>query len=185
MVQPTYKPVPAGGIAAHGGQLGEASSSGSAIYVFDDVLAHVVRYSETDLQRELGGFLLGGLHQDRQVYVEVRAFLPALGAASRAASVTFTGDTWAEMARRAEADYPGELVLGWHHTHPRLGVFLSAYDLFIHRHFFSQPWQIALVVDPCQRQIGFFQWRGEQVVDCGFVVARRERRAATEIHITG
>jgi proteasome lid subunit RPN8/RPN11 len=185
MVQPTYKPVPAGGIAARGGQLGESCSGESSIYVYEDVLAQVVRYSETDLERELGGVLLGGLHEHRRVYVEVRAFVPALGAASQAASVTFTGDTWAEMARRSEADHPGELVLGWHHTHPRLGVFLSAHDLFIHRHFFSQPWQIALVVDPCQRQIGFFQWRGEQVVDCGFVVARRERTETAGIHFTG
>ena len=85
----------------------------------------------------------------------------------------FTHATWAAMTRRAEEDYPGELVVGWQHTHPGLGVFLSAYDLFIHRHFFSQPWQIALVVDPRARQCGFFQWLGGKVVDCGFVYVRR------------
>jgi len=77
------------------------------------------------------------------------------------------------MTRRAEADHPDEVVLGWQHTHPGMGVFLSAHDLFIHRHFFSQPWQIAMVVDPRSRQLAFFQWRGGDVVDCGFVYVQQ------------
>ncbi len=175
MIQPTDKPIPAGGAAAGARQIGTRHSDAPAIYVYDDVLADVVRHSESDLKRERGGFLLGGLHRDRQVYVEVRAFLPATGTVPRATSLRFKHDTWAAMTRRAEADYPDELVLGWQHTHPGLGVFLSAYDLFIHRHFFSQPWQIALVVDPCRRQFSFFQWRRGSVVDSGFVYVPRHR----------
>jgi proteasome lid subunit RPN8/RPN11 len=60
-------------------------------------------------------------------------------------------------------------VVGWHHTHPGFGVFLSGYDLFIHQHFFREPWQIALVIDPQRQELGFFQWRGDRVSDCGFV----------------
>jgi proteasome lid subunit RPN8/RPN11 len=173
MIQPTQKPIPSGNVAARAKRIGTLYSDAPAIYVYDDVLADVIRHSETDLKRELGGFLLGGLHHDGEVYVEVRAFLPATNTASRATSLTFTHRTWATMTRRTEADYPGELVLGWQHTHPGLSVFLSAYDMFIHRHFFSQPWQIALVVDPCSRQFSFFQWHGGEVVDCGFVYVRR------------
>ena len=73
------------------------------------------------------------------------------------------------MTRTVEDKYPDHHVLGWHHTHPDFGVFLSAYDLFIHRHFFPQPWQVALVVDPLRQELGFFQWRENEVVDCGFV----------------
>ena len=173
MTDSAHKPIPMGDVAAGARSMGTLYSDAPAIYIYDDVLAHVIRHSETDLKRELGGFLLGGLHHDREVYVEVRAFLPATDTASRATSLTFTHDTWAAMTRRAEADYPGELVLGWQHTHPGLGVFLSAYDMFIHRHFFSQPWQIAMVVDPRSRQFSFFQWHGGKVVDCGFVYVRR------------
>ena len=175
MIQPTYKPIPVDNVATGAKRMGTLYSDAPAIYVYDDVLSGVVRHSETDLKRELGGFLLGGLHHDQQVYVEVRAFLPATGTVSSATSLTFGHDTWAEMTRRAEADCPGELVVGWQHTHPGLGVFLSAHDVFIHRHFFSQPWQIALVVDPRSRQFSFFQWHRGSVVDCGFVYVRRDR----------
>lgn len=175
MIQPTHKPIPAPGNAAGLTQIGTLHPHAPAIYVHQNVLAHAVGYSETDLKRERGGFLLGGLHHDRQVYIEVRAFLPATATESRAMSLRFTHDTWAAMTRRAEADHPDELVLGWQHTHPGLGVFLSAYDLFIHRHFFSQPWQIALVVDPRARKFGFFQWHDGRVVDCGFVYVQLAR----------
>ena len=175
MIQPTHKPIPAGQAGGGAQRMGTLHEQAVAIYVHDDVLAQVIRHAATDLKRETGGFLLGGLHHDRGVYVEVRAFLPATDAASRATSLTFTHDTWAAMTRRAEADHPDELVLGWQHTHPGLGVFLSAHDLFIHRNFFSQPWQIAMVVDPRSRQFSFFQWHGADVVDCGFVYVRRNR----------
>jgi hypothetical protein len=50
--------------------------------------------------------------------------------------------------------------VGWYHTHPSFGIFLSHHDLFIHQHFFAQPLQVAYVVDPIQQTRGFFQWRG-------------------------
>jgi proteasome lid subunit RPN8/RPN11 len=101
--------------------------------------------------------------------VEIRHFLPATETRSAVSSLTFTHDTWAALHREAETRFPDDLVLGWHHTHPGFGIFLSPHDLFIHRHFFREPWQVALVVDPRRCEFGFFQWRAGQVVDCGFV----------------
>src|SRR5262249_14417855 len=43
------------------------------------------------------------------------------------------------------------------------GIFLSAHDLFIHHHFFSQQLQVAYVVDPIRQIRGFFQWRDGNV----------------------
>ncbi len=69
-----------------------------------------------------------------------------------------THDTWAEFTRQ-RAELPADLqIVGWYHTHPHWGVFLSAWDLFICEHFFSQPADVALVIDPCQGDRGFFQW---------------------------
>ena len=176
MIEPVPKAIPAASGSAGGRVMGVVSAGAPTIYVYEDVLAEMLGYCGTDVKRELGGFLLGGLHEDRGVYVEVRGFLPAAGAQSGAASVTFTHATWAAMNRRAAENFAGELVLGWLHTHPGLGVFLSSYDLFIHRHFFSQPWQIALVVDPRGGELGFFQWHDDQVASCGFVCVRRDGR---------
>ena len=171
MTQPIAKPVPVRRGDPRARSMGIRHPDAVAIYIDQRVLSQVIEYSESDMTGEVGGFLLGGLHEDGGTYVEVRAFLPAPSARSGRASLTFTHETWAQLNRQVEADYPDQLVLGWQHTHPGLTVFLSGYDVFIHRNFFSQPWQIALVVDPKAKELSFFQWRAGEIVDCGFTIA--------------
>jgi proteasome lid subunit RPN8/RPN11 len=137
--------------------------------VHESILEQIIDYSEIDLRRERGGFLLGSVQTEEPAFIEIRHFLPAVEARSKAASLTFTHETWATLTRQAEERFPDAVILGWQHTHPGFGIFLSAYDLFIQRHFFSQTWQVALVVDPVRKELGFFQWRDGDVRDCGFV----------------
>ena len=51
---------------------------------------------------------------------------------------------------------------------PVSGVFLSGYDLFIHRHFFAAPDQIALVIDPLRKKTGVFIWKKGEIVEGDF-----------------
>lgn len=169
MIEPVSKPILVNTGSPRPSVIGTLHSDALPVYIREPTLEQILDYSEQDIGREIGGFLLGGLHVDQGEYIEIRHFLPACDARSRAASLTFTHETWARLTRDTDAQFPGELVLGWHHTHPNFGIFLSAYDLFIHRHFFSEPWQVALVVDPHRQEFGFFQWRQNEVVDCGFI----------------
>ena len=169
MIQPIPKPAPARNGASSGSALGEIFDDALPIFVHENVLEEILDFSEQDVSRERGGFLVGGLHEDGRIYVEVRHFLPAADTRSRAASLTFTHETWSQLNKDVETRFSDEVVVGWHHTHPNFGIFLSAYDLFIHRNFFNQPWQIAMVVDPQRQELGFFQWRQGKVSDCGFV----------------
>ncbi len=138
------------------------------IVIACSALESVIDYSEHDMHRELGGFLLGHVPPADQRVLEIRDFLPAVATKSRATSLTFTHDTWAAMTRGVQDRFPDLNVVGWHHTHPGFGVFLSGYDMFIHRHFFRAAWQVAMVVDPQRKELGFFQWQGDRVVGCGF-----------------
>jgi len=152
-------------------QLGTLYSTGPVIVVHLEVMEAVLDFSEQDQSRERGGFLLGGVYGEGPQYVVVRHFHPASAAHGSGASLTFTHDTWAELTREIATHFPDDAIVGWQHTHPGLGVFLSGYDLFIHKNFFSQPWQIAMVVDSRRREFGFFHWREGEVRDCGFLCA--------------
>ncbi len=149
-------------------KLGSVYENALPILFHEEVFEEIIEYSHRDLTRELGGFLIGGQYQADREYIEIRNFLPATEARSDAVSLTFTHDTWAAMNREVEEKYPQDKVVGWHHTHPGFGIFLSAYDLFIHKNYFSAPWHVALVVDPKAREFGFFQWRDNEISDCGF-----------------
>ncbi|MDP6447348.1 MAG: Mov34/MPN/PAD-1 family protein [Pirellulaceae bacterium] len=169
-VEATPKPIPCRDDAKHRKLIGSVHPDVVPIVIHERVLEEIIDYSEEDMAREIGGFLIGGYHVDgTREYVEIRHFLPAVDARSQPASLTFTHDSWAHFHRQADQEYPGEMMVGWHHTHPNIGVFLSGFDQFIHRHFFSLPWQIALVVDPARCELEFFQWRDGDIVDCGFV----------------
>ncbi len=74
--------------------------------------------------------------------------------------------------------------MGWYHTHPDFGIFLSGHDQFIHRHFFAQPLQVAYVVDPIRQTRGFFQWRDgelEEVEGFYLFADRADRIALTRL----
>ncbi len=145
-------------------------SRSTPIFVYASVLDEIIGFSHREVSRETGGFLLGGVFQDHGIYVEVQQFLPACGTDSKFSSLKFTHETWARLNQQITNEYPCQRVVGWHHTHPGFDVFLSQHDLFLHRNFFNQPWQIAMVVDPRQQEFGFFGWSGDEILNCGFVL---------------
>ncbi|GEM_PF-520269 len=62
-----------------------------------------------------------------------------------------------EVRARKATFYPELDIVGWVHTHPGFGVFLSQSDRQQHQEFFPQPWQIAFVIDPQNMTRGLYQ----------------------------
>lgn len=130
----------------------------------------VERHALRDTGVELGGILLGKECLDDQTgapFVVVSRSLEARHYENTQASFTYTHDSWQEITRERDRLHPELDVVGWYHTHPDFGVFLSGHDLFIQRHFFGQPLQLAYVVDPVRQTRGFFQWRGGSMSEAG------------------
>jgi proteasome lid subunit RPN8/RPN11 len=53
--------------------------------------------------------------------------------------------------------------LGFYHTHPGYGVFLSGTDIRTFEGIFKDDWQIAMVVDPVNEDEGVFYWQGGKI----------------------
>lgn len=133
--------------------VGLASVSEATIY------PHVFENAD----REVGGVLIGRIARDGTLPM-VTGAIPALKADEQRATLTFTQDTWEHVHRTLDHDFPeGEQIVGWYHSHPGFGIFLSGHDLFIHRNFFSGLSQVALVVDPVARTHGVFAWEDGEV----------------------
>ena len=110
---------------------------------------------------EVGGVLVGDLGEGEMPVVS--GCIAALEARGERASVTFTHDAWSSIHSQMESDYPGKQIVGWYHSHPGFGIFLSGHDIFIQENFFSDPRQIAYVVDPHAGTEGVFGWRAGKV----------------------
>lgn len=114
---------------------------------------------------EVGGVLLGRVHE---TFVLVEAILDARHIAHTSGSLTFTHATWSDFAERIEREHRTRRIVGWYHSHPGHGIFLSGMDLFIHENFFAELWQSAWVLDPLHRTEGLFQWSGGKIVESGY-----------------
>ena len=77
------------------------------------------------------------------------------------------------MAHR-DRQHPDKKFIGWYHTHPGFGIFLSGMDDFIQANWFSEPWQIALVYDPTSEEEGIFVWRDGKTVGEPFLILPEE-----------
>lgn len=137
--------------------------SGSAglplVFVSTHALDDLLVFLASDTAREHGGVLAGSPYVDDRLgitFVDVQAALPALDSQGSAIHLQFTAPDWAFISGMLAEEYPGQVVVGWFHSHPALGVFMSGTDAATQRAFFNQPWHLALVVDPLARASGWF-----------------------------
>lgn len=126
---------------------------------FRDAQAHAL----SSLDREVAGMLIGPAPEkqpDGRYVVHVSDVIIAKHTRMHGASVTYTPESWRYVTDKLRERYPNEeaVIVGWYHTHPGFGIFLSGMDQFIHQNFFTQKWHIALVLDPLARKSGFFCW---------------------------
>jgi proteasome lid subunit RPN8/RPN11 len=127
---------------------------------------------------EVCGVLVGNVYRDEHgPYLYVAGAIRGDRASGLAAQVTFTAETWAEIQEVMDREHPDERIVGWYHTHPGFGVFLSGMDLFIQDHFFNLPWQVALVYDPISGDEGMFFWKQGKADRQAFLIEEEDRRA--------
>jgi len=130
---------------------------------FRDAQQHAL----SSLDREVAGMLVGPQPEkqpDGRYVVHVTDVIAAKHTRMSGASVTYTPESWRYVTDMLDERFPdGEAVIvGWYHTHPGFGIFLSGMDLFIHQNFFTQTWHVALVLDPRAGRSGFFCWNRQQ-----------------------
>lgn len=128
-------------------------------FVAQNALESLHQHLESDLHREHGGVLAGlpYLDPERQhYYADVQVAIPALEAEGSPVHLQFTPQAWEFIAGRLEEDFPELVVVGWYHSHPGLGIFMSGTDRAAHAAFYRQPWSLALVVDPTAQTAGWF-----------------------------
>jgi proteasome lid subunit RPN8/RPN11 len=131
------------------------SNAQPTLVVDSEVVRQIRQHARSSSKTEVCGVLIG---QDRDHRIEIAACIEGQDAEEAGAHVTFTQDTWEHIYAIKDQRYPEERIVGWYHSHPGFGVFLSDHDTFIHRNFFSSPGQVAWVFDPHSDEEGCFGW---------------------------
>ncbi len=130
------------------------------VLVSEAVMAEIFSQLKSKGDTEMGGVLVGNAFVDSGMplnVVVVRRGLLGDNSEGTSVSLKFTSDSWQSInSKLLYLPEEERNIVGWYHSHPGLGVFLSARDRFTQRSFFANPWQIALVVDPNRNTSGFF-----------------------------
>ena len=143
---------------------GEIEPDDVKVYIKQDVYRALEKYALVDVEHERGTILLGDYCEDLgKIHVIISNYIEARYTDASASTLTFTHETWDYVYKEQGAKYPDKKIVGWQHTHPSYGIFLSNYDLFIQENFFNLPFQVAYVIDPIQKIRGFFQWKNGKI----------------------
>ena len=134
------------------------------LYVARSAFECAVTHTENTLEVEAGGICLGHVYFDKvdgRLLLRLEKVIEAINTGldevvQTPASLTFTAETWRQLIEKYQSRAPDLRLIGWYHSHPGFGVFLSGMDLGIHNQFFVQPWQLAVVIDPVQRHFCAF-----------------------------
>lgn len=126
-----------------------------AVVMESEVARKIRQHARSSMKAEVCGVLIGAAENER---TSVEACIAGINAAQGGAHVTFTQDTWEHIYKIKDREFPDDKIVGWYHSHPGFGVFLSEHDMFIQENFFSNTHQIAWVYDPHTDEEGCFGW---------------------------
>ena len=155
--------------------VGASSNEEKKVYIFQKIYNEIHAFTKNKTENESGGFLVGRVENEfGKTNIIVTGFIEAKYTESTNTTLKFTHKTWEACNETLEKKFSKQKIVGWIHTHPNFGIFLSEYDTFIQKNFFAEDFQIAYVIDPIQKTEGFYYWQSEEIkASSGFYVFDR------------
>lgn len=119
----------------------------------EEMLTHVYKY----LPKEAIGFLSGYVYRwDDAIYSVVIRALPLRGRATKYDVIPEDGAVAEAFSKYFDKEEIDEVIVGWFHSHPGYGCFLSSTDIETQIKYFNKPYHIAVVIDPVRKEIDVF-----------------------------
>lgn len=123
----------------------------------------VVRdYLGSQIDRELGGFLLGRTHTGcGAIDTTIEEAIPCPEAIGDLSRLTFTPECWQRVHCHPRIRADEAAIVGWFHSHPGMPTRMSGRDEWIQRMFFDAPFFVAWIRDPIGDVDSWWRWVGD------------------------
>ena len=132
------------------------------VYIYEEVLDHIKNLS-SNTDKEIFGYLIGQiLKWKAKIYIIIQEQLFIEDAVHSNQFSTSqikgkAGEYEKEFRKLKNKKMNDNLrIVGWWHSHPNFGCFLSPVDLHTQEYFFPESYQVALVIDPIRDEFKFF-----------------------------
>ena len=116
----------------------------------------LIRPGYEDQVPEVGGFFLGyytPYSETAAFAVALEQFIPIRSRERLRSKLEFNTENLVDALGDAQDNFPELAVIGWFHTHPGHGLYLSKQDFTIHLGFFYDDFQIAMEMDTLTRNL--------------------------------
>jgi proteasome lid subunit RPN8/RPN11 len=119
------------------------------------------------------GFLIGDVYRwNGKEYTCITMSIP-LESISTGYRVEPKKNSLAMAISRIEKTLRRKMIVGWYHSHPNFGCFMSPLDIQTQRNFFFRSYHTALVIDPIRNMLDFFKLYEESYRRASYAVYRK------------
>ncbi|MFX1379614.1 MAG: Mov34/MPN/PAD-1 family protein [Promethearchaeota archaeon] len=132
------------------------------IYIYKEILEDIKSLCRNS-EEEIFGYLIGNiLKWNERIYTVIEESLFLIGAVysdkTYTSQIEGTAGLYQKKFQRIKKKRNNDnlRIIGWWHSHPNLGCFLSSTDLLTQKYFFPDEYQVALVIDPVRNEFEFF-----------------------------
>lgn len=138
-------------------------------FINEDANDLMQEHADIGSPMEIGGFLLGRpcIHKD-SYYVWITGIVEGDCISSKT-HVTIKETTYDRIWD--ELEHKRLIIVGWYHTHPGFGIFLSGTDVRTCKTYYNNPYQIAVVIDPINNDQAMFGWTDKSCTTLGLINA--------------
>ncbi len=129
---------------------------------------HALHHCEE--KKEVMGLMLGGIYRyERREFSLVREVVTTDLDAS-AVRVKFQKDAFEKLFESLDHSGFNYIIVGWYHSHPGYGCFMSSTDVHTQQSMFNQPFHSAVVIDPVNKEIEAFALNEEKIESKVFAI---------------
>jgi len=132
------------------------------VYIHEEVLDYI-KILSANTDKEIFGYLIGKIlkwNDEIYIIIQDQLFIEGTVHSNKFSTSQIegkAGEYEKEFQKLKDNKKDNDLrVVGWWHSHPGIGCFLSATDLHTQKYFFPESYQVALVVDPIINDFKFF-----------------------------
>ena len=107
-------------------KMGEQVLHEKNIYIMQSVYKEIHEFTKDKLTVESGGMLMGyTIQANGKTNIIIDGFIEGKHSEGTPTTLKFTHETWDYVHKEADEHFPNDKIIGWIHTHPNFGIFLS------------------------------------------------------------
>jgi len=170
-------------------QIGSIESSGASqlrIYVEDYVFTFVHQFSQASASSERLGILVGKyIESENQPALFISGAIESKHTVQSPRGIEFSQSSNDYHAETLDKYFPGLSIVGWIHSQPGYGTYLSNKNYSYHRESFTEAYQVFFVTDPAQRMDAFYVYNEDKelIESKGYFVYYDKNKAMHEYMI--